>query len=293
MTVRALPTVAGEMLESLYQHRLLTSHQLHQIHTPDSSDRWTRDLLRRLRTVGLVDFARAAGGSGSVYFLTRAGALAVERLTTRPAVRRELIGAAAAAGPLRGHTLAVNEVGIAFMQAARERGDEFGALAWQHEVAHQLGPSRRELLVSDALLNYLQRLEDGELVFHYRLLELDRATEPVDTLAAKLGRYARLYRNRDGWRERYPVFPGVISVLTAKPRAALERRLDTVLALCSEDPQLTATPQVEIALCLLDDLTAQGAFAAIWQRPDRPDERLDWLGRAPSSGNSGDRGPAR
>ncbi len=80
------------------------------------------------------------------------------------------------------------------MRAARARGDECGPLAWRHEIAHPIGPApgRRtpEQLIADALLTYQRNQPDGTTSFHYRFIELDRATMPVDDLAAKLARYA-------------------------------------------------------------------------------------------------------
>jgi len=286
----ALPSVAGEILESLYQHRLLSSQQIHQMHTPDASMRWTRELLAGLRQLGMVGFVRAATGSGSVYFLTRRGGEAVELVPTFS--RRKLIDPAQAAGPLRAHTLAVNEVGIAFMVAARERGDEFGPLAWQHEIAHPIGRRRGEALIADALLTYLSFGPEGQLIFSYRLLELDRATLPTDALAAKLARYASLYRytapgrEEPAWQERYPVFPGVICVLAGKPSPRLDRRAQAVLALCREDADLEKSPAVEISICLLSELSARGPFSPIWQRPG-DEGRVDWLGRASGEDEGG------
>jgi Replication-relaxation len=282
--LQALPVVAGDVLDSLYEHRLLSSRQIHRMHTPGASVRWTREILTGLRRHGLVSFIRAADGGGSVYFLTAKGAHAVELVPTRARMRRKLISPAQAAGPLRAHTLAVNETGIAFMASARERGDEFGTLAWRHEIAHPIGARRGELLIADALLTYLRYGREGELIFHYRLLELDRATLPTDMLAGKLARYARLYRytptgqKAPAWQARYPVFPGVICVLAGQPQRVLDRRAQTVLALCREDHELARTPQVEISICLLCELTTQGPFAAIWQRPG-DERRVDWLGR--------------
>lgn len=139
------------------------------------------------------------------------------------------------------------------------------------------------------MLTYLTEAE-GELTFHYRFLELDRATLPVDELANKLARYARLYRytreatgtskQEPAWRERYPVFPGVLCILAGKPKPALERRRATTLTLLAEDPGLRRTPAVEVSICLLSDLLARGPFAAIFTRPDGPDQPVDWLGQA-------------
>jgi hypothetical protein len=280
-----LPAVAGDVLESLYEHRLLSTHQIHRMHTPKLGLRWTRTILAGLRRHGLVDFLRVADGDGSVYFLTVRGAQTVELITTRTAAHRKLITPEQAAGPLRAHTLAVNETGIAFMQSAREHGDEFGALAWKHEIAHPIGA--RKTLIADALLTYLKYAPEGELLFHDRLLELDRANLPVEKLAAELAGYARLYHHtlstqkEPAWRAHYDVFPDVICVLAGdNTTKALERRLLSVLALCSEDRELQQTPEVGISICLLDDLTEQGPFAAIWRRPGI-EQPLGWLDTPP------------
>lgn len=279
--LQSVPASAGALLESLYEHRLLSAHQLHRMHNPKQGVRWTREILTGLRRRGLVNFVRAADGGGSVYFLTIKGARAVELIATRPAQRRrKLITPEQAAGPLRAHTLAVNETGVAFMQAAHEHGDEFDALAWQHEVAHPLSSERRRLLIADALLTYLQYGQEDELRLHYRLLELDRANVPTEVLASKLAHYADLYNYTSAWRARYEVFPDVICVLAGKEEATLRRRMQSVLALCRQDPVIVRTPQVKISFCLLSDLVTQGPFAAIWQRP-QDEQQIDWLGNVP------------
>ncbi|MBA3867309.1 MAG: replication-relaxation family protein, partial [Solirubrobacterales bacterium] len=190
-------------------------------------------------------------------------------------------------GPLRSHTFAVNEVGIAFLRAARERGEDFGPLAWRHEVAHPLRPGTRgrraRAVISDAVLTYL-RLTEEEVLLEQRLLELDRATLPVDALAAELARYADLYRatGKDGepvWRRRYPVFPGVLCVLAGADRAALGRRRDTALALLRAEPWLTRTPEVSIRVCLLEDLVERGPYAPIFHGLRELGCEVDWLGR--------------
>jgi hypothetical protein len=65
------------------------------------------------------------------------------RTPGRVETRRKLLSPMDARGPLRAHTLAVNDVGIAFLKAARPRAeDECGPLAWRHEVAHPISLSR-------------------------------------------------------------------------------------------------------------------------------------------------------
>jgi hypothetical protein len=286
-----LPTVATEVLTSIYQHRLLTTAQVHEMHMPGRTRRWAEQVLAQLASRGLTAFVRPGRGGARLYYLTLAGAQAVETITTRVETRRKLITPEQAAGPLWKHTLAVNNVGIAFLQAARERGDDFGPLGWRHEIAHPApaaGHARGELLIADALLTYLELGPAQELTFHYRLLELDRATVPTDTLAGKLARYADLYRHaptsqgqasaQPAWQTRYPIFPDIICVLAGQPRAALTRRAQTVLALCREDPQLQRTPEVRVSLALLEDLQAKGPFAAIWRDAKDPGQAIDWLG---------------
>jgi hypothetical protein len=285
-----LPTVATDVLTSIYQHRLLSTAQVHEMHMPGRTRRWAEQVLAQLASRGLTAFVRPGRGGAHLYYVTLAGAQAVELIPTRVETRRKLITSEQAAGPLWRHTLAVNDVGIAFLKAAREHGDDFGPFGWRHEIAHHAptaGRNRGELLIADALITYLVLGPARELTFHYRLLELDRATVPTDTLAAKLARYADLYRHaRAGrgqatgpvWQAQYPIFPEIICVLAGQPRAALTRRAQTVLALCREDPQLKSTPEVRVSLALLEDLQAKGPFAAIWHQPKDPGQALDWLG---------------
>ena len=273
---------------------MLSTIQLDAIRGPGSSRRWTQHLLADLEWRGVVEHVRAAGGPLKLWFATEKGArLARESgaLLDRPRV----LTAEEASGPLQAHTLAVNDAGIAFLQAARERGDEFGALSWQHEVAHPLrGGRRRRQLISDALLTYLLGGADG-LSLEYRLLELDRATLSVDRLAAKLSRYAELHRTTgdDGdplWRGWYPTFPAVLVVLAGHERSALERRRQATIALCRSDPQLARTPEVAVSICLLEDLQAEGPFAPIFLDPAEPDRPVDWLGKPAGATSAHDRG---
>jgi hypothetical protein len=149
-----------EVLESLGQHRLLSTRQVHQLHTPDASIRWTRHLLARLRANGLAA-ATARPGGMLLWYLTAAGIDSLDAIPSRAETRRRAIPPEQAAGSLQEHTLGVNDVGIAFVRAARERGDDCGPFDWFHEIAHSLGPppGRRapEQLIADAVLTYLLR----------------------------------------------------------------------------------------------------------------------------------------
>lgn len=286
----ALPPIAAPILEGLYQHRLLSTAQVRELYAPDAQMRWTQRVLAALRDAGLADAVPVRQGL-RLWFATEQGADAVEAVATRLEQRRKLTRPAQAAGPLRHHTVAVNDVGIAFVRAARERGDDCGPLSWRHEIAHPLGPppGRRgsEQLIADALLSYQLNSEQGPS-FHYRFIELDRGTVPADHLADKLATYARLYHHTapaEGateeptplWTASYAVFPAVLVALAGRSAAALERRRDVVLGLCRADDALTATPEVEIAICLLDELRAHGPFSTIFRTPTDPDRPTSWL----------------
>lgn len=285
-----LPRAAVEVLESIYQHRLLSTGHVHQLHTATSSRRWTQQLLNTLADRQLLGAVHGRGAA-KLWFLSEAGADAVEAIPTRAEQRRKVVTPAQAAGQLQQHTLAVNDVGLTYVLAARERGDEFGPFSWRHEIAHPIGtaPGRRrgELLIADALLTYLQT-DGASIQQHQRFLELDRGTIPIDALLGKLHRYQRLRRYtperpRAGhepapaWRATYPSLPAVQIVLAHKPRRALEHRLQLLLALYASDPALHHDRHLHVVVALLEDLQRHGPFAPIWLRADDPSRRIDWL----------------
>ena len=296
---RPLPAVATEVLAGLYQHRLLSTSQLHALYTPQARLRWTRRVLGLLATRGLVDRAQGPG-THSLWFLTEYGADTVETAGPRAEPRRRLVGSAQAEGPLRKHTLRVNDVGVAFVRAARERGDECGPESWRHEIAHPISPARgrrpAELAVADALLTYLQTGEDGSLALHQRFIELDRGTaRPAEQLAAKITRYTRLryYTPPTGsadasdeplWRNYYRSWPHLLIVLADQSRERMRLRIRRTLALHQSDPAHRRTGAIPLSFVALDDLTRQGPFAPIFTTAERSDQPVDWLGQPPREG---------
>lgn len=274
-----------EVLASLAAHRVLTSAQVHVIHMPAVSRRRAQALLAGLRREGLAGHAPGLRAQ-RVWFITEAG---LDVVRSAGALDREppLLDERSAAGRLMAHTLAVNDVGIAFMRAARLRGEEFGPLSWRHEVAHPLQASRRRgrpLLVTDAVLTYL-REEDGGTVLEQRFCELDRSTRSIEGLAAWLARYVRLRRASDGggeplWRRAYPAFPSVICVLAGAEAWLLRRRRERVGALLRADAEVARSPHPAIRTCLLEELWAEGPYAPIFREARSGGEAVDWLGRA-------------
>ena len=287
---RAATETGIEIVSSLAQHRVLSAAQVRAIHLPDSGERWAQRLLVRLAEAGLAGYVRSPRSHRRLWHVTELGARVAREAGAIDGEPR-LIGAEGAAGPLQAHTLAVNDAAICFLEAARQRGDEFGALSWSHEVAHPLSRGRgrrRRSLVADAVLTYLRRDGDG-VAIEQRFMELDRATLSVDRLASELARYADLHRlaGNDGgdplWRHRYPVFPPVHCVLTGGSRAALGRRRSATLALLGSDPRLAREPEVSISICLLEELARGGPFAPIFRDASDPARPVDWLGGGPDA----------
>lgn len=285
----ALPRVATEVLESLYQHRVLSTSQVCDLHTPGSHASYTRRLLATLTRMGVVDYAVAAGRL-KLWYLTRSGNDAVETIPTRAEHRRRQVSREQAAGPLRMHTLAVNDTGIVFVKTARDKDDECGPLAWRHEIAHPIGPGNakhpRELVVADALLTYTQQYKDRTLAVHQCFIELDRATIPVPALTEKFARYTRLKNytplqakpgagGGNGWRDYYTEFPRVLVLLAHKDRGTLKRRLQNTIALHQTS---THTRGAVVLLGLFEDLCEHGPFAEIFIDPENPERYVNWLG---------------
>lgn len=273
-----------EVLASLAQHRVLTAAQVHAMHLPGSRLRQAQRLLADLGREGLAD--RAVGlRAQRVWFATARGVEAVRRVGALEG-EPPLLDRRSAAGRLMAHTLAVNDVGIAFMAAARERGEGFGALSWRHEVSHPLsvGRGRRgRSKIADAVLTYL-RSEGTETVVEQRFCELDRATRSAEGLARELALYVCLRRAKDAggepiWRGRYPAFPSVICALAGARAELLRRRRAAVLAFLGADSELGSPPGTPIRLCLLEELCAQGPFAPIFEEAGEPGRAVDWLGR--------------
>lgn len=286
-----LPAKALEILDSLVAHRVLSTPQVHAIHSRGAELRWAQKLLGRLRAAGLAGYVSSARGRRRLWFATEHGARLARE--TGAVEGESPTGAEHAAGPLADHTLAVNEAAICFLAAAAERGDDFGPLAWRHEVFHPISRGRgrrRRSLVADAAFTYLRDVGEG-IAIEQRFLEVDRATLSVDRLAAELARYAEMFRAKEAkateplWRGSYPVFPKVHCVLTGAPRRALSRRRSTACVLLASDPLLSRTPEVAISICLLEDLRHEGPYAPVFRDVRDPGRLVDWLGN-PTKGKA-------
>lgn len=288
-TAMAMPAVATEIMESLYQHRVLSTTQIHELHTPEAHKSFGRRLLGTLRDAGVVDYVPGAGRL-KLWYLTKRGNDAVETVGTRAEHRRKQVSPDQAAGPLRMHTLAVNDAGIAFVNAARTRGDECGPLAWRHEIAHPITTRRNrrpgDIVIADALLTYTQQSPDRTLSVHRQFVELDRATIPLQSLCEKFDRYARLRDHTpeepgkdprwSGWRAYYDKFPVVLVIFAHRDRKTLQRRMQNTIAFHQAD---TRTRELAVLVGLLEDLREHGPFAPIFIDPQNPECYVDWLSK--------------
>jgi hypothetical protein len=297
MTYEALPPVAAPMLVGIYEHRLLSTIQLHALYTPDARPQWTRRALVQLEHRSLVDRIHGPGRL-SLWFLTDGGADAVDQAGQRGELRRRVLSREQAEGPLKSHTIAVNQVGVAFVQAARAAGDECGPDSWRNEVAHPISQARgrkpAELVIADALLTYLQIGHDGALALHQRFIELDRGTRTAEQLATKITRYARLRHYTPSsntadrepeplWRRHYRAWPQLLIVLADQSPKRMRQRIGRALALHASDP--AAEGSLPVSFVALDDLAQRGPFAQIFLTAQRPDEPVDWLGEQTNETN--------
>jgi Replication-relaxation len=281
-----IPEATGEVLASIGEHRVLSTAQVGAIHFPDRSPRRTQQALSYLRRADLIAHVDGRRSPRRLWFLAERGADWVA--DAGDADRRpKVLTPEQAAGPLRSHTLGVNEVGISFLRAARERGDDFAPLSWRHEVAHSLNHGRgraRRTLIADAVFTYV-RPEDRQIVVYQRFVEVDRATLSVERLVAELARYAQLYRAREKqggaplWSYYYRSFPPVICALAGAPRKALGRRLDVARGLLADHPALDRAYDVSVYFCLLEDLKDRGPFAPIFHAVGGDSDRaVNWIG---------------
>lgn len=299
--VRPLRDVEIEVLESLAVHRLLTTRQLWTLFRRDDplSVRWMQRVAAALHKRSAIDWVRHREDPRlRCWFLTEVGAELLDQAGRhRRFPRRTLITPDMAAGMLQRHTLAVNDVGIAFAMWARKLGHECDALAWEHEVPHRTSDSAADiagLLIVDALLHYTATADRRTMLIS-RFIELDRATMPVQYVGEKLRRYVAYatYVPAGGaqpaWQQRYPGLPGLIVVLTGRPRDELLRRRAAIRAQCQVDPVLRDATAPTISIVLLEDLEAQGPFARVFWRPTDPDAPVDLVGRAGRRGAQGGR----
>ncbi|NUK50090.1 replication-relaxation family protein [Streptomyces lunaelactis] len=283
-----LGQIAQQAMQVLYQHRLVSTQQLHQLITPHHTRaQYLRRQLHTLRAAGLAESVgrRITGQTELLWWLTEKGAQAVEAVGLLPQ-RPYRMSPEAALGPLQEHTLATVETGLAFVTHARRLGHECGPLDWSPETAHYYRDDSRPgedlSLIPDAVLNYVHsdaKAKQRTLLTFF--IEVDRTQMTIARLAAKLHAYAAYHEftpqvaatrgartvrrpaSAPAWRSRYAVFPRLLLVLTGASEARLERRTADLRSLAASNPSLTTTA-VRAGVTTLDQLREQGPFAPIF-----------------------------
>ncbi|MFJ8787003.1 replication-relaxation family protein [Streptomyces sp. NPDC102476] len=264
-----------QLLATLAQHRMASTHQLHVLLRPDRSRQSVSERLNDLLGERLVDFVVLPQSNRTrVWYLTQKGA----RLTRDwPALRGRPpypITSATAASLKTPHTLTVLRTHLAFVADARRRGDEHGHLDWTPEVFHAIGDG--EKVVADAVMHYTL-IEAQQRRKLRAFVEVDRATMSSERLAAKLIEYARLWtyepqpigRRRQavgpGWLRWYPVYPRVLFVLTGAGRQAMDNRISDLKAMVAHHPLVAEfAREVPLGAVVLENLDAHGPTADVW-----------------------------
>ncbi|MEV8535619.1 replication-relaxation family protein [Streptomyces sp. NPDC051211] len=298
-----LGQVAQQAAQVLYQHRLVSTRQLHRLVTPHHTR--TEYLRRQLHTLREAGFAgvvgrRTTGQTELLWWLTEKGAQAVEAvglLQQRP----YRMSPEAALGPLQEHTLAVVDTGAAIVEHARRLGHECGPLDWSPEIAHyyrdESRPGEELCLVPDAVLNYVHTEARQRTLLTF-FIEVDRTQMTIARLAQKIHAYAayhayapqppvargargpRRQATMPAWRSRYPAFPRLLLVLTGASEERLARRIADLRSLAASDPALATTP-LRVGVTTLDQLRARGPFEPILTPVLGTTEPVDaWLRRA-------------
>ncbi|MFI2292946.1 replication-relaxation family protein [Streptomyces niveus] len=275
-------------LAVLTQYRMGTTQQLHRVLAPRVRIEQTRRRLAKLRAEGLVDrVTLPQAGRLRAWFPTAYGvrvALEWPELHGRRPPR--LVSDPVAARLRAGHTLAVTETALAFLEDARRRRETCLPLDWIPEVHHPIGNS--EAVIPDALLYY----DSGNAMLR-AFVEVDRATMGPERLAAKLTAYARLHRYIPGptpgrrphinahstqevWRQRYPLFPRLLFVLDGTGPTGINNRISALCALKSNPAVNNLLLHVPALAAPLTDLREQGPTAPIWRPIRDPAQHVGW-----------------
>ncbi|WAU78555.1 replication-relaxation family protein (plasmid) [Streptomyces sp. Qhu-G9] len=280
-------------LAVLAQYRMATTEQLHLLIAPGVRVEQTRRRMAKLRNEGLVDrVTLAQAGRTRVWFVTEYGAQVAAQLPELREWQPSRLAADRTAVRLRaGHGLTVTEVGLAFVQDARRRGEVCRPLDWIPEVHHPLGHG--EAVIPDALLYYRTgsaSSEEGAMLRAF--IEVDRATMGPERLASKIGAYARLHRYapvpvgrprqpfmeppEESWRRRYPLFPRLLFILDNTGPADIHNRAQALHAAARDTAEAAFLREVPVLVAAMADLLRDGPSAPVWQPVQDPTRRVSW-----------------
>ncbi|MFD7555217.1 replication-relaxation family protein [Streptomyces sp. NPDC059835] len=272
---------AHQALALIAQYRLLTTTQLHQLLAPHLPPRKIHRTLVPLREQGLITHTSLGTSSHlQAHFLTPAGLAMVADWPELRGRAATGIPSAAAARLRAAHTLTGVRAHLAFLTAARTRGDEYGPLDWMPEVTHRLPDTGGEdRLIADAVFHYTATTP--RRVQYRAFVEIDRATMSSERLARKLISYARFHdyvpqqAGRRGtvadqgsmlaWQRLYPRFPRILFVLTGATRTVLATRIQDLRSMTADHDRVAQlATHVPLGATILEDLEAHGPHAPVW-----------------------------
>ena len=276
---------------AFHQHRLLTPGQVHALHMPTASLRWTQHILASSRARVLAD----CGGP------TRTRAVVPHQPWRRddpdqPARTPSPLApyhARPGIRPPTRHTLAVNDTGIAFVKAARERtqttaGPSPGATRSHTHSPTARGagrssptrcsptsrppPTSRSHSTSGSSSSTAARSHPSSSPPSSPATPSSATTHPPPLNAPQRAVVARLYRT----------FPAVLVVLADQTPAHARRRIQRVIALYRTDPTQSRYGTVPISFVTLAELTSRGPLRPSSSPPSTP--KPTWTGSAGGGG---------
>ncbi|WP_405863597.1 replication-relaxation family protein [Streptomyces sp. NBC_00005] len=254
----------------------------------------TRRRLARLRGEGLVErIALPHAGRLRVRFPTPYGAqLASEWPELRRRRPRGTVSDPTAARLKVGHTLAVTETTLLFLEDARRHGELCRPLDWIPEIHHPIGG--REAVIPDALMYYQRGPADGERGSMLRaFVEVDRApwapnvsprsclrtSASSATCPRSRGAACQPSRSRrSSWRTgagHYPLFPRLLFVLDGTGPAGVENRIDALRATARALAR-SFLHEIPVLAASLADLLQHGPSAPVWHPVHDRDQRVHW-----------------
>ncbi|GAB3734038.1 replication-relaxation family protein [Nocardiopsis nanhaiensis] len=242
------------ILNDLYEHNVLTTHHLHQLHFEGRSVRTVNQRMRQLRLYRLVAPFRPfthSGTSPNHWVVDRLGAqlLAVQRqselsdLDYRADHRIRI-----AHNHQLGHVLGLVDTFVAFTQAAR-RTTSASLECWysERESARRWGRHIRP----DAYLQW----DQDEAVLH-AFVEYDTGSEPLTKVVRKMGGYASLAAES-----------GLASVVLFAVHS--DQRAEHLLAKLSAG-FWAESQKVGAYVATHQQLRARGPDRAVWRAPGDP-----------------------
>lgn len=219
-----------DILASVERYRFLTARHLQALHftehaSAESASRTCRRVLARLRglrILGVLDRRIGgirAGSEGLVYYVDTAGDR-IQRDSTQARTRRRFDEPSAR---FLDHTLAIADMAIAVMDAARTHGAEVVKIDPEHHATrtYQDGYGIPQVLRPDLYIELAASIGDNEVSAFF--IEVDLGHESLPTLLGKSLAYEE-YRATGNEQRQYGGFPQVIWAMDAYHETTAFRR---------------------------------------------------------------------